>query len=587
MLCPACSTENDAAHESCFSCGQRLAVGPALMKGSLLAGGRYEILSALGRGGMGMVYRAHDRMLEETVALKVLRPDIAQAPDIARRFRSEIKLARKVTHANVCRIHDYGEDGSLGYIAMEIVEGMDLKQLRTRQGPLSTAQAYEAVIQMAEGLQAIHDSGVVHRDLKTSNVMLDANGKIKLMDFGIAKELGGATMGATAMGHVVGTPEYMSPEQARGQKLDFRSDIYSLGIVVYEIFTGHVPFRGDTPIATIYLNLEQPPPLEGPEAAGIPPALVPVLAKALAKDPAERHASARDLAAALRTARSESLPAASPASVPLPAPPPASARDATGTTDLRRATAVPPPTPLPGATAPPTVAGAAPTVNLSAPRPVPQPLATPPPMPSVRRTPAPTPTPPPLPTPKRTGTGPVAKTRPSRSLMPWLALGGTLLAVVAFALFKLFQILLGTEPPTTVAEGLTTSTIVSTTSTIPTTSSSTTSTSTTSSTTPTTSSTTTPTSTSTTVTTTTRPPVVAPPVAIGMLQLVVKPWAEVRVDDQVVGTTPLSPVRLKPGSHTVRLEHPGFRPLQRKITIEPGKTFRLEIDLKQDAIPKR
>src|SRR5262245_21900497 len=321
MLCPACNAENDAAHESCFSCGQRLGGPPPLKKGSLIAGGRYEILSALGRGGMGMVYRAHDRMLEETVALKVLRPDIAQAPDLARRFRSEIKLARRVTHANVCRIHDYGEDGALGYIAMEIVEGLDLKQLRVREGPLSTAQAFEASAQMADGLQAIHDAGVVHRDLKTSNVMLDAHGRIKLMDFGIAKQMSGATMGATAMGHVVGTPEYMSPEQARGMKLDHRSDLYSLGIVIYEIFTGHVPFRGDTPIATIYMSLEQPPPLEGPEAVGIPPALVPVLRKALAKDPRDRFGSASEMAAALRAARKQSLPA-SPASVALPAPPP-------------------------------------------------------------------------------------------------------------------------------------------------------------------------------------------------------------------------------------------------------------------------
>jgi serine/threonine protein kinase len=584
MLCPACSTENDATHESCFACGQRLGGGPALVKGSLLAGGRYEILSPLGRGGMGMVYRAHDRMLEETVALKVLRPDIAQSPDVARRFRSEIKLARKVTHANVCRIHDYGEDGSLGYIAMEIVEGMDLKQLRTRQGPLSTAQAYEAVIQMAEGLQAIHDSGVVHRDLKTSNVMLDAHGKIKLMDFGIAKEMGGATLGATAMGHVVGTPEYMSPEQARGQKLDFRSDLYSMGIVIYEIFTGHVPFRGDTPIATIYLNLEQPPPLEGPEAAGIPPALVPVLAKALAKDPGERHSSARELAAALRTARSESLPATSPASVPLPAPLPAPPMDATGTTDLRAGNLRPPPPP-PSATPPPppTIAGVPPTVHLATPGSGPGALGTPPPMPSVRRAPA-TPTPPPMPAPKRSVTGPVAKARPARSVMPWLAAGGVLLLVLGYALYRVAVDIFRDRPPTTLVSNSPepTSTLPITT-TIPTTTIPTTTSSTSSSTTTTTSSTST--STSTTVTTTTRP--VVAPVATGLLQLVVKPWAEVSVDDQVVGTTPLSPVRLKPGQHTIRLVHPAFRPLQRKVTIEPDKTFRLEIDLKQDAIPKR
>src|SRR5262245_29400011 len=293
MLCPACSTENDAAQESCFACGQRLVSVTPLTKGSLLAGGRYEILGALGRGGMGMVYRAHDRMLEETVALKVLRPEIAQAPEVARRFRSEIKLARKITHPNVCRIHDYGEDGALRYIAMEIVEGTDLKLLATHQGSLPPQQAYDVSIQMAEGLQAIHDVGVVHRDLKTSNVMVDRTGRVRVIDFGIAQQVGG-TLSGTAMGHLIGTPEYMSPEQAQGLKLDHRSDIYSMGIVIYEVFTNHVPFHGPSPIATIFQHLNEQPLLEGPRAAAIPTALVPVLKRALAKDAADRFSSATE-----------------------------------------------------------------------------------------------------------------------------------------------------------------------------------------------------------------------------------------------------------------------------------------------------
>ena len=298
MICPSCGAANDDAAEVCFTCR---AVLSALTQGSIV-GGRYEILSPLGRGGMGAVYRAHDRVLDETVALKVLRGDVASAPEMPQRFRSEIKLARRVAHPNVCRIYEYGEDGPRQYISMELVEGTNLKEVLKRRGALPPEEACGLAAQVADGLEAIHRVGIVHRDLKTLNVMIDAHGAAKVMDFGIAKNVGGEGTPAASGSYVVGSPEYMSPEQARGQPVDFHSDVYALGIIVFELFTGRVPFRGDTPVATLLMHLETAPPLEGPAAAAIPLSARPVLRKALAKDPAERYASAREMADALRAA---------------------------------------------------------------------------------------------------------------------------------------------------------------------------------------------------------------------------------------------------------------------------------------------
>jgi serine/threonine-protein kinase len=275
---------------------------------------RYEIEARLGKGGMGTVYRARDLMLGEQVALKVLNSDLATTPDMGERFRSEIRLARRVTHRNVCRIHDYGEEGPLRFISMQLIDGEDLRQVLRRRGGLPPEEAFEVAIQAADGLQAIHDEGIIHRDLKSPNIMRDGRGVARLMDFGIAKQwqegIGG---GLTLTGQIVGTPEYMSPEQVRGEKLDFRSDVYALGIVVFELFTGQVPFKGDTTIATIMMQLEAPPPLEGERARGIPEPVLPVLRKALAKDPAERHGSVRELGEALRLARAAAFAQLSPA----------------------------------------------------------------------------------------------------------------------------------------------------------------------------------------------------------------------------------------------------------------------------------
>jgi len=272
-------------------------------KGRVVAS-RYEILECLGTGGMGAVYRARDRVLQEDVALKVLLPEMSEDEEMGRRFLAEIKLARRVSHPNVCRIHEYGQDGDLRFISMELVDGVDLRRLVGSSLGLPVREALDLAIQAANGIQAIHDVGIVHRDLKTQNLMRDRSGRVKVMDFGIAKQARGpAGAGLTATGMILGTPEYMSPEQAGAGKVDERSDVYALGVVLFEMLTGHVPFHGDTPMATALKQIQEAPPLDGPAAEGIPADLLPLLRRALAKDPGARFQAARDMAAAMIAAR--------------------------------------------------------------------------------------------------------------------------------------------------------------------------------------------------------------------------------------------------------------------------------------------
>jgi serine/threonine protein kinase len=342
MICPFCKASNDDSAEACFTCGRALA---ALTQGLVIAN-RYRIESVLGKGGMGMVYKAHDRMLDETVAIKVLRSEFANTEEMLQRFKKEIKLARKVSHRNVCRIHEFGEDGGVRYISMEYVEGTDIKQLAQKKGGfLDPEEAFDVAIQAADGLQAIHDVGIIHRDLKTSNIMRDPGGRVRLMDFGIAKSDAtdrSSAGGLTSAGQIMGTPEYMSPEQCQGDRIDSRSDVYALGVVVYEIFTGTVPFRGDTPVATLFKHIQEPVPFEGPVAARIPLAAVKVLRRALAKRADDRFASAGQLAEALRKAHQETLAgtpadAAPTSGLPSLVPPGASASATPTPSERRRA----------------------------------------------------------------------------------------------------------------------------------------------------------------------------------------------------------------------------------------------------------
>jgi len=302
MNCPSCRADNESSAKACFACGAPLDPGLAGLADGALFASRFEILGPLGRGGMGMVYRAFDRELGETVAIKVLRPDVArESGRDERRFRSEIRLARRVRHRNVCSVFGDGEDRGLLYICMELIEGENLARSARKGSGLPPAEAWSATLQVADGLRAIHEVGVVHRDLKTANLMRDHAGVVRVMDFGIAKQHGAGAGGATvtATGALMGTPEYMSPEQLRGDEVDFRSDLYSFGVVIYELFSGALPFRGDTPVATILKQLQDAPDLGLPS---LPQALRPVLARALAKSPDDRYDTADEMGRALEEA---------------------------------------------------------------------------------------------------------------------------------------------------------------------------------------------------------------------------------------------------------------------------------------------
>jgi eukaryotic-like serine/threonine-protein kinase len=211
----------------------------------VLFGGRYEILGVLGQGGMGAVYKARDRELDRLIALKVIRPELATDPAILARFKQELILSRNITHKNVVRIFDLGEAEGIRFISMEYVDGEDLRTILRRGGKFRLKDAISVVEQVCRALDCAHSEGVIHRDLKPQNIMRDKNGRIVVMDFGLARSLGDS--GMTQTGAIVGTMEYMSPEQALGTTLDQRSDIFSVGLIFFELLTGKLPTRPTRP----------------------------------------------------------------------------------------------------------------------------------------------------------------------------------------------------------------------------------------------------------------------------------------------------------------------------------------------------
>jgi serine/threonine protein kinase len=248
---------------------------------------------------MGVVYRAHDRELDEPVAIKTLKPDSIQADGTSlERFKQEIRLARRITHRNVLRTHDFGEAGGTPYISMEYLEGVTLKDLVKNKGALPLGVGLRVAKQMCQGLEAAHQQGVVHRDIKPQNMLiLPETGDVKIMDFGIARvsEMKAGAAGLTSTGMVMGTPDYMPPEQAQGQPADFRSDIYSMGVVLFEIFTGRMPFDGDTPMAVVLSHIQKPPPSPRAVNARLPAALERVILRCLEKNPANRYQKVDEL----------------------------------------------------------------------------------------------------------------------------------------------------------------------------------------------------------------------------------------------------------------------------------------------------
>lgn len=296
----AASGGRAAATQRIVSTGVREVAGDQLRPGAIFAG-RYEVQEMLGAGGMGVVYRAFDRELEEPVAIKTLRPEALSGGSVAlERFKQEIRLARRIAHRNVVRTYDLGEINGMYYLTMEYVDGTSLRQLIDTSGKLPVAVALTIGKQLCRALEVAHADGIIHRDIKPQNIVVDPSGFLKVMDFGIARLANPPQgKGLTEAGVSIGTPDYMSPEQLSGVELDARSDLYAVGIVLFECLTGRVPYLADTPWALVAKHIEEDPPNPRVLNADVPEALAALILKAMAKDPAQRFASAAEMHDAL------------------------------------------------------------------------------------------------------------------------------------------------------------------------------------------------------------------------------------------------------------------------------------------------
>ena len=267
---------------------------------------RYDILAEAGHGSMGNVYKARDRETGETVALKLLKPEIASDQAMMDRFKNELLFARKITHKNVCRVHEFNRLGGIAYTSMEFVEGESLRSVLNRFGGLPVRKAISMTEQICSGLKEAHAQGIVHRDLKPENVMIDGNGNVKIMDFGIARSMESLTR---LTGSMVGTPAYMAPEQVAGKPVDYRTDIYSLGLMLYEMFTGAQAFQADTAVALALKQMRETPPAPHEVDPSIPVGIERAILKCLEKEPGKRFQSVAELENALRSAAGSANPA--------------------------------------------------------------------------------------------------------------------------------------------------------------------------------------------------------------------------------------------------------------------------------------
>ena len=360
MVCPSCLAQNPMGASRCAACGSPLSTAPAespparyessaggqkqssshdaataigfaqtpppsspgtSSSGSAISqskpvdfGPRYEVQALLGEGGMGAVYRAYDRELDRIVALKLIRPELGADPAISQRFRQELLLASKVSHKNILRIHDLGEANGTKFISMAYVEGEDLHQLLKREGRLPVNRAVTLSKQLCAALEAAHAEGVVHRDLKPQNILLDKAGQVYVSDFGLAKSLAADATQVTVSGQFLGTPRYMSPEQALAATVDHRSDLYSLGLILYEMVTGDIPFKADSTLQTMYLRVHEKPQDPRQINPDLPDYLVQIIMRCLETEPGQRYQSAREILDDL-----ESAQPSRPPSRPLPA----------------------------------------------------------------------------------------------------------------------------------------------------------------------------------------------------------------------------------------------------------------------------
>jgi len=306
MKCPECQSEIVDDSRFCSKCGTpihpsdevfisqtRTILRPMeeLSRGTELAD-KYKIEEVVGKGGMGIVYKAEDTKLKRSVALKFLPSELMQDEEARERFVLEAQVAAALSHPNICTIHEIDEEEGKSFIAMEYVKGQSLKE-KIERGALGEQEALNIAIQVVEGLEEAHKKGIIHRDIKSANIMVTEKGQAKVMDFGLAKVKGGTLL--TREGTTLGTVAYMSPEQARGEEVDHRSDIWSLGVVIYEMLSGQLPFQGEREASILYSVVhEEPKPLKEIKR-DLPPELQQIINRALKKKPESRYSSAAEM----------------------------------------------------------------------------------------------------------------------------------------------------------------------------------------------------------------------------------------------------------------------------------------------------